>query len=208
MAAIGAWVAAVVALYFGDRQAALTRAANETSRESLVTVQRSFVNVSDLTLKSIRNKDGSLEWWTADVFLENSGAIPTQDLQIKAMSKRVLTSDPKNPSIAPIDFAQLPPAETVTSNILLGPHAKTLVLPQLIPRDLERDMMLKKYNVYVFGTAKYRDRLTKQAHETRFCVVIAAPPSQLTPIELVIDKMDLHIQTCPLNNCADEECRG
>ena len=197
------WTAAATANTLNEESSrnALKQAvtSNNTSRDSLVDVQRAFVYASPV-ITPLKGADGNPQGINIDISWQNSGSTPTRELSLIDRHNRTpeFEGDPmpfEKTGIGTSAKAFISPKGSYSSHVeVLGQYELQYILD-------------KRTRYFLYGSASYKDVFngTKE-HVTKYCY-------QITPFYVSISSPNAapsflyDVRQCTKYNCLDDECK-
>lgn len=189
-----------------DSADAAKRAAN-TAKESLVAVQRAFVNFEALQPSLVVDEAGRQTAWQFKAPMQNSGTTPTRHARV-SVNHGILPNyrrgaEPELPK--GFTFPDGPRlGEEVT--FVLGPkEIKTSVGIQIPIADMRR-VFAHQRRLYMWGWVTYNDVFDKTPlHVTMFCTEFTQVTANPTPGAA---PFNVGYVDCSTHNCTDDDCDG
>jgi hypothetical protein len=160
-----------------------TLGANDIGRKSFVTSQRAYVTLNRVDLKPIGGSIDIVPVW------ENAG---NTIAEIKVASLGIMASRAELPD----GFSSIEADDG--TRFSLGPKEAMGVSFQQLPVPCLQHSETYPY-FYIWGVIKYRDGLTEQDHQSRFCY-------RPTKFDLSSDRAAFSYVMCKEGNCVDDEC--
>lgn len=139
----------------------------------------------------------------------NSGNTPTVDLNIYSSLKPFIGPMPKSYNFPDLDAGGQEISNPTLIRTLLPPKGITPGRDTLLTKDQMDQINSQAVNTYMWGWARYKDRLDiEKIHTTKFCVQLKRfIPSSIDQNGNVGFAGALQWGFCDQGNCADEECK-
>ena len=181
-------------------QANATTALAQTSRDSLVAVQRAFIFPDTaLSVIAVRN-DRTASTFTFPVAFENSGSTPTKNLHMHINWTLQANGAPEPP------FSDIPVNGSVPHNTeaVIGPHSNgSARLEAVIPQETVKMAFKIPIRIRIWGWVRYQDVFKGTPwHLDEYCYFVrfSGKPEADLPEGANYDN-------CPTHNCSDGQCK-
>lgn len=185
-----------------DSGAAAKNAAR-TASDSLISVQRPFIEYRTLTNKNILDATGThilgIEFQAR---YENTGTTPTRGAR-----HRIGFKDFPNGMPADFDF-RLNGRRLTDTVFAFGPKTTIDAGQVMVTKDTLDRLWAGRTHLYLWGWLQYRDVFRNTPdHITMFCVELAEIKEVSMP-DLRKSTSEMEYTNCPKHNCEDEDCDG
>jgi len=165
-------------------------------RDSLIAVQRAFVDSPKLEQLGIPNAAGQIVATNISPEIQNDGNTPTRNLRF--VCSHIFTGN-KEISDNQNSFETLMPAPTYN---FLAPKAAMVCQGVIVEEAMLEKLTSGEEHLYIFGSLWYNDTLSSTPHITKFCY-------QFSPFGANNSNFSGHgirFGLCRQHNCADDEC--